>query len=118
MFMAELLMGDVQDIKAEGPQPEGPATDGPEEEVSGLCVLVDKGKVTGAEVIDSGSSVFFVVVAVAALTFCIVIGSSRMHCARPRTASQRASSASMDDGRFKVGESWGFCIMSFWGAGH
>jgi hypothetical protein len=86
--------------------------------VGSLCVLVDEGKVTGAEIIDSGSSVFFVIVAVAALASCIVIGSSRMCCMRSRTASWRASSASMDNCRFKVGEGWGFCVMSFWGAGH
>ena len=91
---------------------------GVEEEVGGLCILVDECKVTGAEVIDGGSSVFFVVVAIAALAPCVVIGSSRTHCARSRTASLRAISASIDDGGFEVGEDWGYCVMSVGGTSH
>jgi hypothetical protein len=118
MFRAESLVGDVQDVKAEAPQSEGPATGGVEEEVGGLHIFVDECEVAGAEVVDGGSSVFFVVVAVAALAPCVVIGSSRTHYARSRTASQRATSASMDNGGFEVGEGWGFCVMSVGGVGH
>jgi hypothetical protein len=118
MFRAESLVGDVQDIEAEASQPEGPASGGVEEEVGSLRVFVDKCEVIGTEVVDGGLSVFFVIITVATLTPCIIIGSSRTHCARSRTASQRATSASMDDGRFKVGEDWGFCVMSVGGVGH
>jgi hypothetical protein len=118
MFRAESLVGDVQDVEAEASQPEGPAMGGVEEEVGGLCIFVDEHEVVGTEVVDGGLSVFFVVIAVTALTPCIVIGSSRTHCARSRTASQRATSASMDDGGFKVGEDWGFCVMSVGGVSH
>jgi hypothetical protein len=118
MFGAEPSMGDVQDVEAEAPQAEGPSAGGAEKEVSGLCVFVDERKVAGAEVIDGCSSVFFVVVAVAALAPCIVIGSSRTRCARSRTASLRAISAFMDDGWFEVREGWGFCVMSVGGTRH
>jgi hypothetical protein len=118
MFGAELSVGDVQDVEAEAPQAEGPSAGGAEEEVSGLHVFVDEREVAGAEVVDGCSSVFFVVVAVAALAPCIVIGSSRMRCARSRTASLRATLASMDDGGFEVGEGWGFCVMSVGGTSH
>jgi len=118
MFRAEPLMGDVQDVEAEAPQAEGPSTGGTEEEVGGLRVFVDKCEVARAEVVDSCSSVFFVIIAVAAFTPCIVIGSSRMHCTRSGTASLGATLASMDDGRFKIGEDWGFCVMSVRSAGH
>jgi hypothetical protein len=53
---------------------------GPEEEVGGLRIFVDKCKVARTEVVDSGSSVFFVIVAVATLTSCIIIESC---CHRP-----------------------------------
>jgi hypothetical protein len=118
MLWAESSVGDVQDVEAEGPQSKGPAMGGVEEEVGSFCVFVDKCKVAGAEVIDSGSSISFVVVAVTALAPCIVIGSSRMCYTRSRTASLRATLASMDDSRFEVGEDWGFCVMSVWGASH
>jgi hypothetical protein len=118
MFWAEPSMGDVQDIEAEAPQAEGPSAGGTEEEVGGLHVFVDECEVAGAEIVDGGSSVFFVVVAVAALAPCVVIGSSRTCCARSRTASLRAISASMDDGRLEVGEGWGFCVMSVGGTSH
>jgi hypothetical protein len=118
MFWAESSMGDVQDVEAEGPQAEGPSVGGAEEEVSGPRIFVDEREVAGAEVVDGCSSVFLVVVAVAALTPCVVIGSSRTRCARSRTASLRAISASMDDGGFEVGEGWGFCVMSVGGARH
>jgi hypothetical protein len=77
VFWTESSMGDVQDVKAEGPQAEGPAMGGSEEEMGSLRVFVDEHEITGAEVVDGRSSVFFVVVAVAALTPCVVIGSSR-----------------------------------------
>jgi hypothetical protein len=118
MFRAEPLMGDVQDVEAEAPQAEGPSTGGTEEEVGGLRVFVDECEVAGAEVVDGCSSVFFVVVAVAALAPCVVIGSSRTRCARSRTASLRAISASMDDGWFEVREGWGLCVMSIRGTSH
>jgi hypothetical protein len=104
MFGAESSMGDVQDVEAEAPQSEGPATGGAEEEVGCFRVLVDEREVAGAEIVDGGSSVFFVVVAVATLAPCVIIGSSRTCCTRSRTASRRATSASMDDGGFKIGE--------------
>jgi hypothetical protein len=118
MFWAESSMGDVQDIEAEAPQAEGPSAGGTEKEVGSLRVFVDECKVAGAEVIDGRSSVFFVVFAVAALAPCVIIGSSRTRCARSRTASLRAISASMDDGRLKVGEGWGFCVMSIRDTSH
>jgi hypothetical protein len=118
MFWAESSMGDVQDVEAEAPQAEGPSAGGAEEEVGGLCVFVDECEVAGAEVIDGCSSVFFVIVTVAALAPCVIIGSSRTRCTRSRTASLRAISASMDDGRFEVGEGWGFCVMSVGGTSH
>ena len=118
MFRAEPLMGDVQDVEAEAPQAEGPSTGGAEEEVGSLRVFVDECEVAGAEVIDGCSSIFFVIVAVAALAPCVVIGSSRTRCARSRTASLRAISASMDNGGFEVGEGWGFCVMSVRGTSH
>jgi hypothetical protein len=118
MFGAEPSVGDVQDVEAEAPQAEGPPTGGTEEEVGGLYVFVNECEVAGAEVVNGCSSVFFVVVAVTALTPCIIIGSSRTRCARSRTASLRAISASMDDGGFEVGEGWGFCVMSVGGASH
>jgi hypothetical protein len=118
MLGTESSVGDVQDIEAERPQAKGPAVGGAEEEVGGLRVFVDECEVAGTEVVDGGSSIFFVVVAVAALAPCIVIGSSRTRCTRSRTASLRATSASMDNGRFEVGEGWGFCVMSVGGAGH
>jgi hypothetical protein len=111
MFWAESSMGDVQDVEAEAPQTKGPSAGGTEEEVGGLRVFVDEREVARAEIVDGGSSVFFVVVAVAALTPCVIIGSSRTCCVRSRTASLRAFSASMDDGGFEVGEGWGFCVM-------
>jgi hypothetical protein len=114
MFRAELSVGDVQDIKAEAPQSEGPAMGGTEEEVGSLRIFVDEREVAGAKVVDGGSSVLLVIVAVAALAPCIVIGSSS---ARSRTASWRATSASMDDSGFEVGEDWGFCVMSAGGVG-
>jgi hypothetical protein len=118
MFWAESSMGDVQDVEAEGPQAEGPSTRGVEEEVGGLRVFINECEVAGAEVVDGSSSVFFVIVAVAALAPCIVIGSSRTRCARSRTASLRATSASMDNGGFEEGEGWGFCVMSIGGTHH
>jgi hypothetical protein len=118
MFGAEPSVGDVQDVEAEAPQTEGPSAGGTEEEVGSLRVFVDEREVAGAEVVDGCSSVFFVIVAVAALAPCVVIGSSRTRCARSRTASLRAISASMDDGGFEVGEGWGFCVMSVGGARH
>jgi hypothetical protein len=118
MFWTELLVGNVQDVEAKGPQPEGPAMGDPEEEVGSFCVFVDERKVAGTEVVDSCSSVFFVIIAVAAFTPCIVIGSSRMHCTRSSTASLGATLASMDDGRFEIGEDWGFCVISVRSAGH
>jgi hypothetical protein len=118
MLWAESSMGDIQDVEAEGPQAEGPSTHGAEEEVGSLRVFIDKCEVAGAEVVDGGSSVFFVIVAVTALAPCVVIGSSRTRCVRSRTASLRATSASMDDGGFKVGEGWGFCVMSVGGTSH
>jgi hypothetical protein len=118
VFWAEPSMGDVQDVEAEAPQSEGPAAGGSEEEMGGLRVFVDKREVARAEVVDGRSSVFLVIVTVAALAPCIVIGSSRTRCTRSRTASLRATSASMDDGGFKVGEGWGFCVMSVRGARH
>jgi hypothetical protein len=117
MFRAELSVGDVQDIKAEAPQSEGPAMGGTEEEVGSLRIFVDEREVAGAKVVDGGSSVLLVIVAVAALAPCIVIGSSRTRCARSRTASWRATLASMDDSGFEVGEDWGFCVMSAGGVG-
>jgi hypothetical protein len=77
MFGAEPSVGDVQDVEAEAPQAKGPATGGREEEVGSLRVFVDEREVTRAEVVDGRPSVFFVVVAVAALAPCVVIGSSR-----------------------------------------
>ena len=118
MFGAESSVGDIQDVKAEAPQAEGPSAGGTEEEVGGLRVFVDEREVAGAEVVDGCSSVFFVIVAVAALAPCVIIGSSRTRCVRSRTASLRAISASMDDGGFKVGEGWGFCVMSVGGTSH
>jgi hypothetical protein len=118
MFWAESLMGNVQDVEAEAPQAEGPSLRGAKEEVGGLRVFVDECEVAGAEVVDGGSSVFFVVVAVAALAPCVIIGSSRTRYARSRTASLRATSASMDDSRLEVGEGWGFCVMSVGGTSH
>jgi hypothetical protein len=91
---------------------------GAEKEVGSLSVFIDEREVARAKVVDGGSSVFFVVVVVAALTPCIVIGSSRMRCVRSRTASRRATLASMDDGGLKIGEGWGFCVMSAGGVGH
>jgi hypothetical protein len=118
MFGTESSVGNVQDIEAEAPQPEGPAMGGMEEEMGGFRIFVDEREVVGTEVVDSGSSVFFVVVAIATFAPCIVIGSSRMHCTRSRTASRRATLASMDDGRFEIGEGWRFCVMSAGGVGH
>jgi hypothetical protein len=118
MFWAESSMGNVQDVEAEAPQAEGPSTGGSEKEVGGLRVFVDECEVAGAEVVDGCSSVFFVVVAVATLAPCIIIGSSRTCCVRSRTASLRAISASMDDSWFKVREGWGFCVMSVRGTSH
>ena len=118
MLWAESSMGDIQDVEAEGPQAEGPSARGVEEEVGSLHVFIDECEVAGAEVVDGGSSVFFVIVTVAALAPCVVIGSSRTRCVRSRTASLRATSASMDDGGFKAGEGWGFCVMSAGGVSH
>jgi hypothetical protein len=89
-----------------------------EEEVGSFHIFVGKCEVTGAKVVDGGSSVFFVIVAVAALAPCVIIGSSRMRCVRSRTASLRATLASMDNSRLKVEEGWGFCVMSVGDAGH
>jgi hypothetical protein len=118
MFGAESSVGDVQDVEAEAPQSEGPPTGGAEEEVGSLHVFIDEREVAGAKVVDGGSSVFFVVVIVATLAPCIVIESSRMCCVRSRTASRRATSASMDNGRFEIGEGWRFCVMSAGGVSH
>jgi hypothetical protein len=118
MFGTEPSVGDVKDIEAEASQAKGPPASGAEEEVGGLRIFVDECEISGAEVVDGCSSVFFIIVAVATLAPCVVIGSSRMHCTRSRTASLRAISAFMDDGGFKVGEGWGFGVMSVGGARH
>ena len=49
----------------------------PIEEVGSLCIFVDECEVAGAEVVDSGSSVHLVVIAVTALAPSITIGSCR-----------------------------------------